>query len=1094
MELYGVGVRRRRRRRGELVAKKLKLNTYTVNSNASPGTKLADITNKISTSSLTLLDSDSGRFSLMGSSIMAGGTPIGTAVPVRYITIVERQPNGVEQRTVIAINTTEGGPVTARLDFSVPSNSGYLALLHPALTPVGTTPTTLTNTINYLGETFTLSQPMKVGYTLNGQPFIVTDTAGSWSASTNPSATVDGYVAHGAMFDPRIIDGAEYPAPPGSSNTQGFDQMLANGTLGTGALGASGSIPWSSTQNIDPAASGAYSLAGKVGRLVKSVRVTGGGLGEFCLLQKFININLVPSVPPAGAISPIFDGNGGVEWLTTNNVTKSIFAGDGYVSGEETLASCITNNYLPGDTDWPLWIDNGEKRRGLMPRRSWWATTGYSRDFGGVWNRLVNACHAEGAGAVSDSIFYRMLTLGALCLENVRRGNVQRGGAGQNIGLKPMAVLAGMASRNTAHYALAKQFEGNETHQAFWPTSAFTNIATGFPNGAGTGSYNRQPFLPEHYGRAAFFHGGQDITAVSPAVDTILYDSDLAPRYQHTSWTSAGLGLSNCLRFVNGPGGKTGVNLVLNDGTVSSTNPYSACIPAMWRYTTFNNDVDSYLSAFATSEERVRTRQTVAAAAGSAAMTPDPVSPMKNQAAYLTATTTGYTWNYSSWDVGGPIKPITRVDHRSTLDGGRTFFVESNVGETGTKSTAVPYGIDIGVQNRRWSSDGAGPWSVNYPKVEPGAAAYPNSQLPRFVIRPSGTPIGTPVNIQAPAIVYRPLTNWNGPYFEPVPQPVSLNLTVFAGVGWWTGNLTPGFTYQWFAGNLANGSDRVAISGATSSSFVVTSAQANKYLSVGITCSGVTAFSTPVQISAPVYPAMTLTAFDGVNDYLTRSAALAGAVNGRKFTFSFTGSFDVAGNGVVQRLCTFGDGTTGTSSSSQLLSVERRPTNNLQIIARSVDGTGTGNGTVLFNGTTSGTAGNLVTSANGEVTITVSVDLDAARYQVCVNNTVIPWAAAPTVLVQDIPFTSMLRPWLLVALSGAADFRGNHRCTFFHTDSLDLSVAANRDKFLPANIGNRGEGVFGVDALVMIFGPASSIGTNYGTGGNYTLVGSVTDV
>jgi hypothetical protein len=57
----------------------------------------------------------------------------------------------------------------------------------------------------------------------------------------------------------------------------------------------------------------------------------------------------------------------------------------------------------------------------------------------------MNACHAEGAAAVSDAVFYRMLTLGSLCLENVRRLNVQRGGGAQNVGIKPMAVLAGMA-------------------------------------------------------------------------------------------------------------------------------------------------------------------------------------------------------------------------------------------------------------------------------------------------------------------------------------------------------------------------------------------------------------------------------------------------------------------------------------------------------------------------------------------------------------------------------------------------------------------------------------------------------------------------
>lgn len=944
----------------------------------------------------------------------------------------------------------------------------------------------LSSTINYLGETFTLSQPMEVGYTLNGQPYIVTSTAGSWASSSTPSTVIDGYVAHGAMFDPRIV----------GTPLQGFDEMLAYGNLGTTSLGTSGSTPWSAALNIDPAASGAFNLTGKVGRLTKAVRVTGGGLGEFCLLQKVININLVPSTPPADAICPIFDGLGGVEWMRASTVSKMIFAGDGYISGEESLTSCIANNYLPGDTDWPMWIDNGERRRGLMPRRSWWST-GYSRDFGGVWNKLINACHAEGGAAVPDAIFYRMLTLGALSLENVRRGNVGRGGAGQNVGIKPMAVLAGMASRNSAHYALAKQHEGNETHQAFWPTSEFTNINTGFPNGQGGGYNNRQPFLPEHYGRASFFHGDQDVAAVSPTYDTDLYDSDLNPRYQLSSWPYAVLGLANCLRFVNGAGGKTGLNLVTNDGPILPTNPYSACIPAMLRYTALGVDLDPYVDPFPSTFPTVRTRsrQTLMAVIGSAAMTPDPVGPQVNQSTYLTPTATGFSWNYTTWDIGGPIKPITRVDHRMTLDGGRTFLVENNVGETGSKATGVPYNRDVGVQNRRWSADGAGPWSVNYPKVQIGVPSYPLSQVARFVIRPTGTASGAPTNIQPPGIVVRPLNNWAGPYYQPAPVPLPVNTLLYAGLGWWAGDLSAAPTYQWYVGAAADGSDKTAISGATSDTYTVASASMSKYITLGVTIGGVTAFSSPTQVESPVYPAMTLTTFDGVNDCLNKNTALTGAVAGRKLTFSMTGAMAAGTNALAMRLCTFGDNSVGTSSGSQLFSIERRTTGALQVIIRQTGGTGVGNNVTIFNGTTTT---NALTAEMGEVTVTVTIDLDAARYQVYVNDTAVAWATAPTVAAADIPFQWMIRPRLFAslvtspALTAVLSF--NHRCTFFHTDSLDISVLGNRNKLKPANIGNRGEGVFGTDALVMLYGPAASIGANYGTGGNYTLVGAVTDV
>jgi hypothetical protein len=693
-----------------------------------------------------------------------------------------------------------------------------------------------------------------------------------------------------------------------------------------------------------------------------------------------------------------------------------------------------------------------------------------------------------------------MLTLGSLCLENVRRLNVQRGGGAQNVGIKPMAVLSGMASRNTALYAEAKLYEGNETHQAFWPTSAFSNIGTAFPDDDGGGYYNRQPFLSEHYGRASFFHGAQDITAVSPAYETTLYDSDLSPRYQFPSWSSAGLGLSNCLRFVNGPSGKTGVNLILNDAPINSTNPYSATIPAMWRYTALNNNVDADLMAFATAAERTRTRQTIEAVVGSIPMTPDPVSVQKNQATYVTATLTGFDWNYVGYDTGGPIKTITQVDHRLTLDGGRTFLVENNVGQNGNRSTqaphTIPYNRDIGVQNRRWSADGAGPWSVNWPKVGPGGTVYPNSRLKRFVIQPSGTPSGTPTNTQAPQILFRPLTNWAGPYYENATGLLPVNDEVYAGIGWWTGDLVAAPTYQWYEGNLANGLDRAAISGKTADVLTVTSAEASKYLSLGVTIGGTTEFSATYQVETPVYPAMTLTAFDGTNDYLSKNTVFPGATNGRKFTFSITGAL-TGGNTSNMRLCTFGDTSTGTDSSATILEIERRSGGAFRVIVRS-------GGSIIVSGTTAASAWLVAT---GEATVTVSMDLDAGRHQLSVNNTLVAtsaiatgtaggWGSLTLNTVVDIPFASVQRPFMFapLATSTTLPLNFNHRCTFFHTDSLDLSITANQNKLKPAGIGNRGEGVFGPDARVMLYGPAATIGKNYGTGRRFTLVGAVTDV
>lgn len=104
MTSYGVGVRRRRRRRGELVAKQLQLSNYSVAIGAAPGVLVGNVTNKIAGTTLTLTDSDGERFALSGVALTAGSvaTTSGQASP-RIITLLEVQPNGVKQYSKVSI-------------------------------------------------------------------------------------------------------------------------------------------------------------------------------------------------------------------------------------------------------------------------------------------------------------------------------------------------------------------------------------------------------------------------------------------------------------------------------------------------------------------------------------------------------------------------------------------------------------------------------------------------------------------------------------------------------------------------------------------------------------------------------------------------------------------------------------------------------------------------------------------------------------------------------------------------------------------------------------------------------------------------------
>lgn len=100
---YGVGVRRRRRRRGELMAKKVTLSGYTLAANSPEGTAVGDVTNKIAGSTLSLIDDAGGRIKLVGSAIQAGSV---ASIAGKYLINVKEQNPMASQITQIEITIT----------------------------------------------------------------------------------------------------------------------------------------------------------------------------------------------------------------------------------------------------------------------------------------------------------------------------------------------------------------------------------------------------------------------------------------------------------------------------------------------------------------------------------------------------------------------------------------------------------------------------------------------------------------------------------------------------------------------------------------------------------------------------------------------------------------------------------------------------------------------------------------------------------------------------------------------------------------------------------------------------------------------------
>lgn len=722
----------------------------------------------------------------------------------------------------------------------------------------GTMPYTETNTVMYKGESYTLNKPAKVGYALNGQPFIVSDTVGlEWVSSSTPSGLIGSYKGNGAEFNPRYTNPA----------SQGVDEMV--GALTGSVPDESNATPYNNAKNIHPANTGVpWAIPiGTQGRLIQYLRKSGVEdpvAPGWELFSKRIHIHVVSQLPPADAICPIFDSANNVQWVTKSMARRSVLRGTGYVTNQKTLAACIADGWLI-DVDQPYFFSSGEKAR------VWFANaaipSGYASDIGKVVGRALNAMHAEGAAGVTDEQHYKIITLGAYAIERERK-QTDTSGAGQHMGFVPFAHHLAMSARDAAITSSFHAILGNEISQPQWVGNAVIGKATAFPSGIGAGYNNRWPFQEIHRNRAHYMHS-HNVSA-----ETNLLDSSPPTRYEDVSGATGLIGFNNMIAVRNGPGGVDGLTFLLNGGSADTTNPKAAPIAYWERYITFNNDsaASGSFAFFESVDRNIYNAWRDLSSVPRLTTTPDAFNPIRNQTNYIQTLDGGFSWNYT--DANQATETVTRTDHRYTLDGGRSFYEHMNCGTTGTR-TDFPRGVAIGVQNRRHSASGAGPWSVNFPKTAAAGIAPGN----RFIITPTGTASGTPTWVVDPTIATAVINGYKGPlYGSPVPGAIPPGATLYATKGWITGNITGAFTYQW----RRNGTN---ISGATGDSYVLTTADIGQAIDFVVTVGGQSrpsdVFTVP---AAPALPA-------GVH------LDTSWGTEARLFNSTVVNSFDIAANG-----------------------------------------------------------------------------------------------------------------------------------------------------------------------------------------------------
>lgn len=224
--------------------------------------------------------------------------------------------------------------------------------------------------------------------------------------------------------------------------------------------------------------------------------------------------------------------------------------------------------------------------------------------------------------------------------------------------------------------------------------------------------------------------------------------------------------------------------------------------------------------------------------------------------------------------------------------------------------------------------------------------------------------------------------------------------------------------------------------------------------------------------------------FDGTNDYMTRGAGLNGAADGKVGTISFWFRLD-GGDGDFVTIVTNATAVGGPTSRWR---VRRENNNRITVVGLNAAATEILRLTTNTAYTASATWRHFL----------ASWDLAAAAGHLYVTD-VSDLAAGPTLTDDSVDYT--VADWAIGGqANGGTKVNGALANVFFVPSFFDLSVTANRRKFIlangkPANLGPTGAYPTGTAPLVyqsLKHGEAvANFATNRGTGGDFTITGTL---
>ncbi len=221
--------------------------------------------------------------------------------------------------------------------------------------------------------------------------------------------------------------------------------------------------------------------------------------------------------------------------------------------------------------------------------------------------------------------------------------------------------------------------------------------------------------------------------------------------------------------------------------------------------------------------------------------------------------------------------------------------------------------------------------------------------------------------------------------------------------------------------------------------------------------------------------------FDGTNDYLTRGGDLTGSKNGRQGTLSVWLRLD-GGDGSILSFLSNGTG----------ISFRR---NNNNTLAFNLDNA-SGGALARF----SSTATFLASSAWLHVLLSWNVNFSIGNkiIQLYINDASAAISMGSDQNPNNIGYSGS--DWTVGAgKSGGSLFNGAiSELWFDQSNHIDLSVTANRRKFIgaggkPVSLGADGSLPTGTSPILYLNNPAASFGINKGTGGSFSVTGSLDD-